>query len=340
MKRNTFLDFMKGVLIILVVLGHSIQHGSGYAFLENRFYDNIVVRFICSFHMPLFMAIAGYFSYFSFQKYDVKKYILRRFGALVPVIFSWGIITFTLHCFKHHSITIDVLGGYLLSLWFLWALLVASFIIPLTEKYTKGVLKIITYAVILILAFITPDNYNWNLYKFMLPCFLLGFYTAKFKWYNYLKSFYWYITGAVIWVLLIPLFTDNAYIYISGFSLVYSKLSAATQFSIDMFRYIIALAASVAVLGGGYILIKFYGKRGEYPRLIKWTVYCGKYSLAIYILSSLQLSVLYTLTSSLHQSYLLNLFETLIIVIICLAVRKIIGISKIAARILLAERGN
>ena len=57
-KRLIWADSLKGCLIILVVLGHSIQNTLGadceYSHLWNLIY---------SFHMPAFMAVSGFLAY-------------------------------------------------------------------------------------------------------------------------------------------------------------------------------------------------------------------------------------------------------------------------------------
>ncbi|MDE6264225.1 MAG: acyltransferase family protein [Paramuribaculum sp.] len=55
--RLFYIDNLRGFLIILVKLGHCIQN------LYTDFDQNIVFRYIYSFHMPLFMFIRGFVSY-------------------------------------------------------------------------------------------------------------------------------------------------------------------------------------------------------------------------------------------------------------------------------------
>ena len=59
MKENRiyWLDNLKWFLILLVVLGHAIQHT--YA----DFGQNCLFRAIYSFHMPAFMAVSGYLAW-------------------------------------------------------------------------------------------------------------------------------------------------------------------------------------------------------------------------------------------------------------------------------------
>lgn len=56
-NRNPYWDTLKGILIVLVVLGHT-----GTALGEK------ILSVIYSFHMPLFLFISGYFS-----KRDMSK---------------------------------------------------------------------------------------------------------------------------------------------------------------------------------------------------------------------------------------------------------------------------
>ena len=57
-KRLVWADSLKGVLIVLVVLGHAIQNTIGSQCQTNHLWN-----IIYSFHMPAFMAISGYLAY-------------------------------------------------------------------------------------------------------------------------------------------------------------------------------------------------------------------------------------------------------------------------------------
>lgn len=60
------LDIIKGIAIILVVMGHCIQYGSGNDYYTSAlFFEENIFKFIYSFHMPLFMLISGYVFGFS-----------------------------------------------------------------------------------------------------------------------------------------------------------------------------------------------------------------------------------------------------------------------------------
>lgn len=55
-NRNYFLDYSKGILAFLVVLGHVITLKYTYG----DYWNSYSIWCIYSFHMPLFIAISGY----------------------------------------------------------------------------------------------------------------------------------------------------------------------------------------------------------------------------------------------------------------------------------------
>lgn len=57
MARLASMDMLKGFAIILVIAGHAVQY-----LISGHYYDKEVYRLIYSFHMPLFMAITGFFA--------------------------------------------------------------------------------------------------------------------------------------------------------------------------------------------------------------------------------------------------------------------------------------
>ena len=64
-RRDHFIDFAKGISILLVLWGHCIQYMSAGAF---DFFDDNALKVIYSFHMPLFMLLSGYVSYYGCNK--------------------------------------------------------------------------------------------------------------------------------------------------------------------------------------------------------------------------------------------------------------------------------
>ena len=150
-KRNTFIDFLKGVAIMLVLIGHCVQYGSGATFLESgAYWDNTVMKVIYSFHMPLFVAISGYLFWFSVKKYGMLNSIKTRIVRLVPVCFSWAIILTIFDFTKGNYLGVKHTVYYFLTdFWFLWAIIFSIVCVALLEfsynKYGGGTLSLLQF---------------------------------------------------------------------------------------------------------------------------------------------------------------------------------------------------
>lgn len=114
--RDKSFDFIKGVLIFLVVYGHVIVA------VEPNFNNDIVFAGIYSFHMPLFVFISGYFAMHALQKtfIDCVKKVWYR--LLTPALI-WSLVAF---CVSFLNGTgrgmMSVVVESLRSVWFLYCI--------------------------------------------------------------------------------------------------------------------------------------------------------------------------------------------------------------------------
>lgn len=84
-KRIETFDILKGMAIILVIIGHA--HGLSVPIKSSAYY--MLNEVIYSFHMPLFFLISGYF----FKQMDLKNCLKKNFSRLViPYIFTCLVI--------------------------------------------------------------------------------------------------------------------------------------------------------------------------------------------------------------------------------------------------------
>lgn len=98
-KRIIWIDSIRGVLIILVVLGHAIQSS-----LRDACFQNHLWNLIYSFHMPAFMAISGWFAFSTTTKnINVGAVCKRRFDQLMVPYFPNIIIAIYIQ--RGHSYT-------------------------------------------------------------------------------------------------------------------------------------------------------------------------------------------------------------------------------------------
>lgn len=133
-KRNQFIDAMKGVAILLVVIAHTIQ-------INNPDYDNALpFRIVASTAMPLFMFLAGLIIS-SQLAYSLTSYLKKNALRLVVPFLSWYLISYLIVGF-HQGISLTT---YLIDLvkypdrgaWFLWVLFLNSTILYCVLKIMR-----------------------------------------------------------------------------------------------------------------------------------------------------------------------------------------------------------
>ena len=183
--RNGYIDFIKGIAILLVLVGHAIQYCSGSEyFLQREYYDNPLFKFIYSFHMPLFMAVSGYLLQCTLSSRTEWDVALRRLRQLMLPILSFGILAFVikwavrpvtdvLECVK------ELWRTCIGNLWFLWALLYNQLLLLLIRRMGD---RIWMYAVVGVIIYFIPDsNYIPVRYTFLYPFLVLGYMIGKYS---------------------------------------------------------------------------------------------------------------------------------------------------------------
>lgn len=115
-QRICYLDNMKGVAIILVVIGHIMQFSFGFETSQP-------VKFLC-FHMPLFFYISGFLAYKKVASLSdlCERLIKRGMTLLIPyVVFliAWCL-------FSGNTDPIGILMGGGGRYWFLYTLFIIS----------------------------------------------------------------------------------------------------------------------------------------------------------------------------------------------------------------------
>lgn len=95
-KRQYNIDNLRGFITCLVVMGHVLLGFEGlynYTGAEELFRSTLL-RYIYSFHMPIFFALSGYF--FSYEKIpnisDIKNFVVHKFITLMIPYFLFSII--------------------------------------------------------------------------------------------------------------------------------------------------------------------------------------------------------------------------------------------------------
>ena len=341
-KRSPYIDIVKAILIILVVIGHSIQYGSGPTYIEKQlFFDNNVFKFIYSFHMPLFIMISGYLSYSSLNKNNLKETVISKFKSLIIPILIWSIIPFFI-LLDYVNIITSIklfLSVFSTNLWFLWSLFYINILVKIINKYFKD--NIFIYILLFLITFILPNNLiikyfniQFSLYSYMYFYFMLGYFYKKYNLEEKLKKFINYktlIINSIIFILLLIPFSKDDYIYLTGINIIGNYKQIFT----DLYRYIIGFIGSIEIL----LLVKYLTLKLN--NKVKDTLtYLGKNTLGIYIVSSIiHPYLLPIITANVSNiNYLFVIIESIIIILFSIVVIELIKKNKILSKYLLGDK--
>lgn len=265
---------IKGASILMVLWGHAIQNLAQ----GDSYYSDPIFKLIYSFHMPLFALVNGYLFYSSQSKRNFQEVLISRILALLIPIITWTSLDWVLGILLHKRVSITewvtIFTGNML--WFLWSILAANLVLVVAEKKIKSnCAKIAWIFTGLFLMYVFP-NAELNLYLY--PYVVLGFYYRKHKKYFVEKTKLCAWICVVLFILLLPFYNENTFIYISGISLWKSEMTVPKHILIDIYRYIIGIAGSVTVVFG---VCKSVGKLKKADMILSKT---GRYTMQIYII--------------------------------------------------------
>lgn len=154
-RRLNYLDYAKGIGILLVVLGH--------------IYNNSVKLWIYSFHMPLFFIISGYLLEYN-KTYDreFKDVLVSRLKSLIIPFYVYSVInTFVLLCLNNFSKEILIENAIRIAtlqgkggIWFLPCLFFAELIYVALRKNinNKFIVNLIIGILFIISLFANTDR--------------------------------------------------------------------------------------------------------------------------------------------------------------------------------------
>lgn len=165
-RINRF-DNLKGIAIILIVLGHM-------TFLTSFKSVNIIHNFIYIIHLPIFFFVAGYFS---------------KIGPDEPIkAFKRLFVPFVIFCIIYELFSVFIIGnhpntklfinpGY--ALWFLISLFTMKLLLPIFDKFRYPILT--AFIIALLIGYVDADFLGVSRTCAFLPIFLVGFYYNDLK---------------------------------------------------------------------------------------------------------------------------------------------------------------
>lgn len=155
MKRLKEMDILRGIAILLVVVGHSFPDSNTNVFNNVQIYKYLY-KIIYSFHMPLFFFISGFFAKKAYNIINIKQYfkfITKKFNRLmIPYFFITALAIPVKLIMNKYAVRPISLSSLLFStvlypwdnpiifFWFLYTLFIIFCILPLILKVNKKVL--------------------------------------------------------------------------------------------------------------------------------------------------------------------------------------------------------
>ena len=265
-NRLIWADALRGLLILIVVLGHSLQHGD----YENRISWNIIY----SFHMAAFFVISGYVGYK--ENYMTSSLIGKARQLLLPFL-TWTIV----ETFLNGSGPARIVNVFLdpdSSYWFVYVLFIILSLFIILIQISKRInfksdIMLLGGVILLILVMVIAE---FRLLGFQFISLYFGFYVLGYWLRKYNVQFLpaYVILLGIIWLFLaifwrmhsVPAPLQWASNYIPSSLITYG------------YRYISAFVGSLFFIS---FAMKFMNADNSICRVL---CYLGKISLGIYII--------------------------------------------------------
>lgn len=189
--RDLKWDLIKAFAIFLVILGHCIQK------MDPSWQQNLVQRFIYSFHMPLFMFISVYFAT-NFKNTGGGKWIIDKIRRLlVPCVVHGIVFSAALYFLARTPQPCPDIISVLNVTWYLFVLfllLVCAWVFDSIPWKTVGIIAwCVLYVVVFLVDFEPDSQYMVG----MIPFFLVG------RWWRNKEKMY---PSTIVLVLLSLIF--------------------------------------------------------------------------------------------------------------------------------------
>lgn len=320
--RNAYMDFLKGIAILAMVIGHLVADVPQ---------GDVLFSIIYSFHMPLLFFISAYIEEDNREKYAEKERLMllkRTIGLLLPY-FSWSV----LYVFFQGGISLDMsienLGAILWNyesngLWFLLVLFglkaMHFFYWKICRAISKPTLQktvlviCLLECIVALLALGLRQSFIVNMLSYAIPYFF-AILVVDSEWVRKIVGSEWVAAGVIlIYFAVFPFFSFyNAH------------------WTTQVIRIILSLC-----------IIVICWKLQKTWTLSNWNkviCYYGKYSLPIYLLCGFFMDVkvyLYEIDSA-FGVLLLSVISALIIALMCVVIAKLVECSSLWTKILFGK---
>ncbi len=308
-SRIIVYDIIKLVAIYLVIWGHVILHLQGYKF---PVWQNPLYRWICSFHMPLFMMVSGFFS--ANIRLSFSDYIKKKFRQLILPSLTFGLL-FVLSW--HYICDGSFFKPYLLCYWFLKSAFICSILYYIAYKFKNRCIGFILTIVGSV--FIFPFQV-----MYMYIPFIVGAGLNKYKDILQDKAVCLTLCSGLIWmVLFINWPSEMAQFMDIRFYKFITNTPPLTELNYSLLCYFYRIIMGVS---GSIFIISLFIMLGKFMPKGKFGMVLGKfgsYTLGIYLIQAILLEHIMMKTIDLSRiewytfNYILSPVLSVLILMIC-----------------------
>ena len=292
MQRISYIDIIKGLLMFSVIYSHC--NLSMHLLCDT---ENTINCFIFEpFNMPLFMAISGYFFYYSAKKRDIADLLKSKLLSILIPCVAWAVlcdlvtsIIFT----APHAPTWRCLYPFN-NLWFLWSvcLCFCLCIIPDRLHRRNRHMGHGAAAAICIVLYLLPGR-TYSI-AYMFPFFYAGYVTCMYDLNKRIKP--WHIIGCCVLTVIFWICFKHG--HFSGFSVWHSgtylwgPMGVKRHLLLNVFRLTIGVTGSIGFAGMMWYAYKWFKGRSLSSHAIVLAVketimQMGVYSLSLYAVQSI-----------------------------------------------------
>lgn len=265
--RVLYIDVVKAFAIFTVCAAHS-------SLLLEMDKPSVVVTWISSFHMQLFMLLSGFFSTHALQQ-PCRIFVTRKALQLLVPAFTIPFLKVLLCAMFDGQISLDMMRSEIVGgLWFLKVLFLCYLYVWLFKRLPldDGCLCLLSVVV----ACLLPHGYFLQ-FNFMVIFFWTGYFLHKYR--ERIERFR--LPLMILSVLFFLFFGRHLYPELLTYSVLFEHPNVV------VWQYFTALSASMSVYWGGYYLVKAIN-----CQIWQMVARIGANTLGIYAIQTILLEVL------------------------------------------------
>ena len=190
-NRVDWIDYAKGIGILLVVVGHTLRGLVSSSILEASIQEQAVDKWIYAFHMPLFFFISGLFIERSASK-SLKAFLVNKLLTIAYPYFIWSILQELIRRLTGVNSEPEpivniwrILYDPVMQFWFLYVLFIFSLGYAILRKLGLSVKAFVFVSCLLYVAHLVGINFgSWGvlyMLRIQVIYFALGILVAETK---------------------------------------------------------------------------------------------------------------------------------------------------------------